>query len=49
MTRRPEPVGAKLRAYVSDLQNEITPGVYYVSSKIVREVMLRQLSMGERI
>jgi len=31
---------------VSDLQNEITPGLYYESSKTGREVMLRQLSMG---
>jgi hypothetical protein len=31
---------------VSDLQNEFTPGVYYESSKTLRELMMRQLSMG---
>ena len=31
---------------MSDLQNEIIPGVYYESSKTRREVMLRQLSIG---
>ena len=38
MIRRPRPVGTKRPANVSDLQNEITPGVYYESSKTVREV-----------
>ena len=46
MTRRPEPVGTKRPANVSNLQNEITPGVYYESSKTLRELMMRQLSMG---
>jgi hypothetical protein len=31
---------------VSDLENEITPRVYYESSKTFREVMMPQLSIG---
>ena len=41
MTRRPRARWHQASRQLSDLQNEITPGVYYESSKTVREVMLR--------